>query len=318
MTDINNKNNAFSGTTNDDMQPTTSSFGRNAQEMEPSKDHQPSLSNAVNNNKRKPASSNDGNDAAEEELNAGDDDPRTTASPKKRPKVETATTHPSSREEQLKVETVVTPTSNTAAADRDVAPGMEAAEASDAPLDLANTLGYKDGDRIEVQWEIHNDDDDDDSETKTTKTVWWNATLLEHDGRTTDSVAIRSLLYDARPDLGFPEPSKEDVVFLGHDLLVSPHDDAVQLKYKREGLTEEENQLLVCNDDQLDDQLNQIVMGTLEKNRQAWKAMPPAAQAAIAEKMQKMKEKMKEKLRALGPHVVITSETIQQLLAQSF
>jgi hypothetical protein len=46
--------------------------------------------------------------------------------------------------------------------------------------------------------------------------------------------------------------------------------------------------------------------------------MPAAAQAAIAEKMQKMKEKMKEKLRALGPHVVITSETIRQLLAQSF
>jgi hypothetical protein len=232
------------------------------------------------------------------------------------------------------VETVVTPTNNNLADDVPV-DGYAQQDISSTctdhpPLDLANTLGYKDGDRVEVQWEIHMDENDDqkndgnveaiqeDTSSTTTTSVWWKATLLEFDGRTIDSVAIRCLLYDARPDLGFPEPSKEDVIFMGHDLLVSPHDESVQLKYKREGLTEEENQLLVCNDDQLDEQLNQIVMATLQKNQHVWKAMPAAAQAAIAEKMQKMKEKMKEKLRALGPHVVITSETIRQLLTQSF
>ncbi|KAG7365050.1 hypothetical protein IV203_038253 [Nitzschia inconspicua] len=226
-------------------------------------------------------------------------------------------------------ETLVSPCSD---ACNDSEGAASQATSKDPPLDLATTLGYKDGDRLEVQWEIHNvnddkeEDDDEDgtveqdlnSTSLSSKTVWWKATLLEHDGRTTDSVAIRTLLYDARPDLGFPEPSKEDVVFLGHDLLVSPHDDSIQLKYKRDGLTEAENQLLVCKDNQLDEQLNQIVMGTLQKNEKLWRAMPAAAQAAIAEKMRKMKEKMKEKLQALGPQVVITSETIQKLLAESF
>jgi len=204
---------------------------------------------------------------------------------------------------------------------------------ADPPLDLANTLGFKAGDRLEVQWHIHHSNDDDvdddegneqdedgDSKQESTTIVWWKATLLEHDGRTTDSVAIRSLLYDALPEMGFPEPSKEDVVFMGHDLLVSPHDETIQLKYKREGLTEEENQVISFgNDEELEEQLNHVVMGALQKNQQAWKALPAAAQAAIAEKMQKMKEKLKHKLQSLGSQgQVITSETIHQLLAQSF
>jgi hypothetical protein len=244
--------------------------------------------------------------------------PTNVPSPNKRTKVET--THDAGM--------VVTPTSNTVAEDAVVVLASNeksSTSSKESSLDLATTLGYKGGDRIEVQWEIQFDEEDDENvetiqedTTTTTTTVWWKATLLEHDGRTTDSVAIRSLLYDARPDLGFPEMSKEDVVFMGHDLLVSPHDESVQLKYKREGLTEEENQLVVCSDDQLDEQLNQIVMGTLQRNQHVWKVMPAAAQAVIAEKMQTMKERMKEKLRALGPQVVITSETIRQLIAQSF
>jgi hypothetical protein len=275
-------------------------------------------------NKRKGLSSSTADiTAAEETVN------KDVSSPIKRPKLDTEV-------QSVVVETVVTPNSNSAAAaaaplnniDGGSSPPADSTkvvhtDTNEAPLDLATTLGYKDGDRLEVQWEIHNDDDindedDDDNNNNNTRTVWWKATLLKHDGRTTDSVAIRTLLYDARPDLGFPEPSKEDVVFLGADLLVSPHDESVQLQYKREGLTEAENQLWLCNDHQLDEQLNQIVMGTLQKNERVWKAMPAAAQAAIADKMRRMKDKMKEKLQALGPQVVITSETIQKLLAESF
>lgn len=258
-------------------------------------------------------------------------------------------------------QTIVSPAASetSTAAAAVAAPVAAEADEEEQTLDLATTLGYKDGDRLEVQWEIHNDDDDNDEDndnkneegkdnvdndtsssttTSTTRTVWWKATLLKHDGRTTDSVAIRSLLYDARPDLGFPEPSQEDVVFLGHDLLVSPHDESIQLKFKTEGLTEAEHDavvLVACKKDDdvdsaLEEQLNRIVMGTLQKNEAMWKSMPAAAQAAIADKMRRMKDKVKHKLQDLmmttttsssaqpQQRVVITSETIQKLLAESF
>jgi hypothetical protein len=234
-----------------------------------------------------------------ETVTEGEDD---NSHSKKRFKVDAATpseTSAHSPKSSATAEPVVTPTM--------------AATSDEPPVDLAETLGYKAGDHLEVQWEIHND------ETSTQKTVWWKATLLEHDGRFIDAVAIRSLLYDARPDLGFPEPSQEDVVFMGHDWLINPDDPEVHLRYKREGLTEEENQVVKCSENQLDEQLNQIMMSAFAKQHQAWKAMPAAAQAVVAEKMKGMKEKLKQKLQseAKKGHV-ITSETIKELLAQSF
>jgi hypothetical protein len=115
-------------------------------------------------------------------------------------------------------------------------------------------------------------------------------------------------------------------VFLGHDLLVSPTDDTVQLHYKREGLSEEENQVFRYDDmSQLDDQLNAVLMGALQKNETAWKAMPAAQQALIAEKMQQKKEELKRGLlehvvamTTAGQSQVITSKTIQEILAKTF
>ncbi|KAL3918926.1 MAG: hypothetical protein SGILL_004012 [Bacillariaceae sp.] len=200
----------------------------------------------------------------------------------------------------------------------DVDTTATATTTDETPVDLADTLGYKVGDRMEVQWEINNEDD---KEAPTTKTVWWKATLLEHDGKITDSdaVKIRSLLYDARPDLGFPEPSKEDVVFMSCDMLINPDDPEMQLRYKQEGLSEEENQVVQFTDEELEEQLNQILMGAFQNQQQAWKAMPAAAQAIIGEKMKEMKETIKQKLKSEAKKgQVITSETIQQLLAESF
>ena len=96
---------------------------------------------------------------------------------------------------------------------------------SKAALDLAMTLSFKAGDRLEVQWEIE--------KKGKTEVHWWGATLLEYDGRTMEEVAIRHILYDAYPELGF-ETCQDDVVFLGDDLIVSP-DSQTQLKFRREG-----------------------------------------------------------------------------------
>jgi hypothetical protein len=215
-------------------------------------------------------------------------------------------------------------------------PPTKQEENDEPPVDLAETLGLKAGDRIEVQWEIHddndsndnnnnnnNDDDDDDDNTdNNVKTVWWKATLNEHDGRTADNVAIRSLHYDPRPDLGFPESSTEDVIFLGHDVLMMPTDpEQTQLHYKREGLTEEENDIYaVCqNEAQLEEQLNQVVMDVLRRNSARWESITPSQRAVIADQMSKMKNKLKTKLTSIMESKsgrVVTSETINEILTQ--
>lgn len=59
------------------------------------------------------------------------------------------------------------------------------------PLDLAVMFGLKEGDRLEVEWEI-------DHEDGKKEVHWWGATLLKHDGRTEDTVAIRQVFFFAR------------------------------------------------------------------------------------------------------------------------
>jgi hypothetical protein len=60
---------------------------------------------------------------------------------------------------------------------------------SGPPLDLAEVFGFKQGDSLEVQWDVEMEGE------KSTK--WWGATLDPFDGRTEDGVAVRVLHYDA-------------------------------------------------------------------------------------------------------------------------
>ena len=166
-------------------------------------------------------------------------------------------------------------------------------------------MGLRAGDRIEVHWEIENDGGEAHAH-------WWGATLLEHDGRPTDSVEVRKIRYDARPDLGFPTRAVEDVVFLGDDIVVSP-DSQTQLHFRREG---QEEDVYWYNDSDLDAQLNSILMGALDKNRDAWKNLSPVQQAIIAEKIAGKKEKLKEALK--DRNEVITSDIIREVLRGAF
>ena len=177
------------------------------------------------------------------------------------------------------------------------------AKTDDGPLDLALTLGYKDGDRIEVQWEVE--------KGGKAEVHWWGATLLKHDGRTTDSVAIRKVKYDAYPDLGY-DSCEEDYIFLGEDLVVSP-DSQTQLKYRREG---EEEQIFWYNEGDMDEQLNAILTGALDKNKNTWNSLNPAQQAIIAEKIAQKKDKLMEVLK--NHNDVITSATIKDILQKAF
>ena len=170
------------------------------------------------------------------------------------------------------------------------------------PLDLAVTFGLKDGDRLEVEWEIEHDDGE-------MEVHWWGATLLKHDGRTEDSVAIRQLLYDAYKTF---EPSKEDVIFIGPDELASP-DSENQMKFRREG---QEEEVSFYTEGDLEHTLNGILMTAMTKNKASWSSMPPAKQALIAEEIAIKKERL---ISALKNHEgVITSETIKRLMQTAF
>lgn len=175
-------------------------------------------------------------------------------------------------------------------------------------MDLAITLGYNPGDRIEVQWEIENDGE--------TVVKWWGATLLPFDGRTTDSVAIRTLHYDPFPELGFPDPSDEDVIFLGDDLLVSP-DSTTQLRYRREGGdVGDDDHVFSMNEQDMEEQLNAILMGALAKSQSKWATLTPAQQAIIAENIKTKKEQLMSVLKSKKE--VITSASIKEILRETF
>ncbi len=279
----------------------------------------------------------------------------------KRPKVDVEESSNSSE-----ANAVVTPTStssdNNSNTKQDAPKKAGASASSQEPseiLDLAETLGLKAGTEIEVQWEIHNDDKKDSkpqstSSTTTTTTEstsnkdnnsndnnndnnknitlhWWKAKLMPHDGRTTDSVAIRTLHYEARPDLGFPEPSKEDVVFLGRDVLVtstnsnasewdSDPDSVNQMPYRRVDASASD-EVFFYNEDQLEEQLNTLLMGAFSRNQQAWNALPAAQKAVIAEQIHKKKKELTKILRETAKennNQIITPEAIQEILAKAF
>lgn len=192
---------------------------------------------------------------------------------------------------RTEVETEITPATSTDA------------NISGSSLDLAETFGYKQGDRIEVLWEVDMNGD--------VSKKWWGATLDPFDGRTEDGVAVRVLHYDSFPEAGFEE-CYDDVIFMGEDLLVSP-DSQTQLQYRRAGSTEP---IVWYNETDLGEQLNSILMGALSKHSESWKSLPPAQQAAIAEKIAKKKEKLLEALKA--HKTIITSASVKEILSKAF
>jgi hypothetical protein len=177
-------------------------------------------------------------------------------------------------------------------------------------LDLATTLGLKVGDRLEVEWEIVEEGSD---ESTSPRTRWWGATLLEHDGRTEDSVAIRVLDYDPFPEGGFPERSQEDVIFIGRDVLIDPVTEQ-ELFFRREG---DDDESAVCfRRDDIEEVVNSMLMDAMIKNERAWNGLDSAQQARIAEMVALKKEKLVEVLAA-HPNGIITSSDMQAILVQT-
>ena len=195
---------------------------------------------------------------------------------------------------------------DTTAEHTDDAEAKPSATAShDVVLDAATVLSMRAGDRIEVEWDVA------PSEDAEPQTHWWPATLLAYeDGRTIDSCAIRTLEYDPYPEGGFPESSKEDVVFLGRSTLADPV-SGEEYNYRPEGGSVEVPHV--------EDAIDMVLSNVLEKNSGLWKAMDPAQQAILADKIATKKSQLVEKLEDFlkeHPHRTISSEDMLSMLQQ--
>jgi len=187
-------------------------------------------------------------------------------------------------------------------------------------LDLALTMGIKAGDRLEVEWEIG---DAEGKEDEDVTTRWWGATLLEHDGKTEEEgVAIRVLEYDALPELGFPEKSREEVIFISHDVLVN-YETQDQLPFRL--LSDDDSAVFWVRGEEIGELVNTILQSAMSKTAGGFNGLPRAQQALVAEKIAAKKEKLVELLQnhikeireTTGNRGVVTAEDAQRLLAQA-
>ena len=127
----------------------------------------------------------------------------------------------------------------------------------------------------------------------------------------------RMLDYDALPEEGYEERSQEPVIFLTPDLLACGNDPDRHLSYRREGEAErQEKDVVWYNEGDLNDKLNGILMGALNKNKEQWNKLPPARQAALAEVIAKKKEKLMEVLK--DESSIITPDNIGDILQRAF
>lgn len=180
-------------------------------------------------------------------------------------------------------------------------------------LDLAQTMGLTTGDRLEVRWEIEMNDD--------TITRWWGASLLEHDGKTEEGVAVRVLEYDPFPDGGFPESSKEEVIFMRHDLLIN-YSSQEEAHYRL--LSDDNSEVVWVRNDDIEDLVNTILTKAMQKTASNFSALPRSQQALLAEKIAEKKEKLVQLLkdhmeanRAAGVNRVLTARDAESLLAMT-
>jgi hypothetical protein len=208
-----------------------------------------------------------------------------------------------------------------AAAAMDNSDDLDSKKSKLETIDLAVSLGFKAGDRIEVEWEVAEGDEDGVLNTR-----WWGSTLKAHDGRTTsEGLAIRVLDYDPYPEGGFLQSSLEEVVFVSPNALVLPDslehqtsDVVDELHFRREG----EDETVTMNDESLREHLNDVLVDIMKAKRitTAFRNMDAAQQAQFAELIANGKEKLIETMQAQWDRTrkVITPEDIPGIMEQAF
>jgi len=174
-------------------------------------------------------------------------------------------------------------------------------------LDICNQIGLKAGHRLEVEWQLEETPEEGGEPKLVTR--WWGCTLQPYDGRTNEGVAVRVLDYDPYPAGGFPERSLEEVIFLSHDLCISPENHA-EFKFRPEGV------VTVENEEEARTIVNTIISGTMEKHSHLWRNLTPAQQATIAAQVAAKKERLVEAIMSRSRSTVIGEESMREILQE--
>ena len=193
-------------------------------------------------------------------------------------------------------------------------------------LDLAKQLGYKAGDRIEVEWDVESVEGD------TAQRRWWGATLLEYEtGEVEDQVAIRQIDYDPYPEGGFPFRSLERAVFVGPETLVDP-ETRDMFRFRREGATaaataaagvsstgaeDDDDPTLVVAGNDIENVVNDTIMRAFEKNQQQWNKLEPARQHELASMVERKKRKLTELLTLRTGQGIVTASDMWSILQET-
>lgn len=171
-------------------------------------------------------------------------------------------------------------------------------------FDGAYVYGLNAGDRLTVKWEIV---ENEGTTNERTVEHWWGATLLEYDGRTyieddecnddeeddknNGPVAVHVLEYDEYPEGGFPDKSREEVVFASAFELVDMKSQDM-LPYKREG---DDGMIAVFDSNNgFEEMVNTVLTNAMKKSFPNFESLPAAIQLQVAEKIAAKKKKLVE------------------------
>ena len=208
--------------------------------------------------------------------------------------------------------------------------------------DLAVDLGFKVGDRLEVLWDpVQLEYITTTVTTTTTSHYWWGATLLEYDGRDEETCAIRVLEFDPNPAAGFPEPTRNDVVFIGTHAMVHLGDELVVMTFRREGDTslppypDDDDILSALDDDEeeettivlpervehVEDFVNTLLQDALGEVMDGFCRLTPDRQAAVGEIVATKKEKLIQELenhvRNSQEGIVVNESSMLQIIRRT-
>lgn len=221
----------------------------------------------------------------------------------------------------------------------------------------------EDGDRIQVLWTIEDDGHDDGKAVEEQKggdggltigtidnagtekgnegssfragtrsaiaySRWWRATLKPWDGIHREGMAIRSLLYDAYPSGGFPDPSLEMVIFAEQPnrLVTYPGLEPMIFRAEKHLSSDEKDRLtpvdesdlghiVVAGREGIEQLVDDLLIGALRKNNAQWSKLSAAQQAIIADSVARKKARLLELMEEhLESHDVVSSSDMQRIL----
>ena len=204
----------------------------------------------------------------------------------------------------------------------------------DGTIDIPANLGYESGTRLQVKWNISDEDDDADkgnddkvSEEGSNKAVqvWWTATLKPRTDQTHTltpeeqeevdvdahdvTLPVYELDYDPLPDLEFYDRSIEQVAFVSNTTLLNLSSDEIMI-YRRFGEasppaspaeSDSEEDAVRAGDRHvtpagLNSLMETILQSSIKNSGINFSALPMNRQQMFAERVKTMKDRLHEKL----------------------